>query len=395
MLRLVYSRHWSKIAGLLGILAMACLVAAVFTVSHWFSEISDSFVRYALTFVAVQTGLLLLLSAGLIIGKQISVRRSRTRDVILNGLKDLLAQYAAGEEVTQVLLRKARTHPNEFLEVVENSFRILKGSTQRRVEQLLERSDAYQNLLNQTVNRDPNRALKAISLLRKVNNSDSQAAVERALSHTVPVVQMAARTAVLSGHSEQAQWRVLEDLPHLAFWHRVVLFHQISSDSPILIQFLSQALSSHQEEMILTALEFVISRQRLLPIANSHHLAASRNLEIRIKYFKALPFFPTDAEATPALLRAGLADPDWRVRAMAARACGLLRVDSLVPQLLESMGTSKTSVEAGHAAHALAAIGGEARRSLQDMSASGSEMIHRIITEVIEREILLGTETAP
>jgi hypothetical protein len=201
--------------------------------------------------------------------------------------------------------------------------------------------------------------------------------------------------AVLSGHSEQAQWRVLEHLPHLAFWHRVVLFHQISSDSPVLIQFLSQALSSQQDEMILTALEFVISRQRLLPIANTHHLATSPNLEIRIKYFKALPFFPTDAETAPSLLLSGLADPDWRVRAMAARACGLLRIRRLVPQLLERISASKTSAEASHAARALAAIGGEARRSLQAMSSSGSEMIHRIITEVMEREILAGTETAP
>src|SRR5205823_10004788 len=128
--------------------------------------------------------------------------------------------------------------------------------------------------------------------------------------------------------------------------------------------------------MILTGLEFVISRQRLLPITNTHHLAASPDLEVRIKYFKALPLFPADAESTPSVLRSGLADSDWRVRAMAARACGLLRVSSLVPQLLESIGAAKTSAEAGHAARALAAIGGEARNSLQALSSSGSEMIH-------------------
>jgi hypothetical protein len=112
---------------------------------YWFSVITDPFVRYALTFVSVQIALLLSLSAGLILGKQVSVRRSRARDLTLNNLKDLLAQYATGEELTQVLLEKARAHPNEFLEVLENSLRILKGSAQRRVEQLLEQSDAYQS----------------------------------------------------------------------------------------------------------------------------------------------------------------------------------------------------------------------------------------------------------
>jgi HEAT repeats len=393
-MRLLYSRHWSKIAGLLGVVAMSCILGTVYAVSTLFSQISDPFVRYALTFVSVQIALLLFLSSGLIVWKQISIRRSRTKDSTLNGLRNLLAQYAVGEEVTQILLQKAGTHPSEFLDVIENSLHILKGSTQKRVEQLLKLSDAYRNLLSETVNRDPNRALKAISSLRKVNNSDSQAAIERALSHKAPIVQMAARAALLSGQAEHAQWKVLKDLPHLAFWHRVVLFHQIPSDSPVLTQFLSEALSSQQEEMTLTALEFIIGRQRLLAITNNHRLAGSTNLEIRIKYFKALPFFPTDTQTTP-LLRSGLADPDWRVRAMAARACGLLGMNSLVPQLLECIGASRTSAEASHAARALAAMGAEARRSLQALCSSGSEMIHRIITEVIEREMLLGTETAP
>lgn len=394
MLRLLYSQHWPKIAALLGVVSMLCLVGLVYVVSTRFSEIPDPFVRYALTFVSVQIALLLSLSAGLIVVKQIGLRRSRARDLTLNRLNELLAQYTMGEEVTQTLLQEAEIHPNEFLDIIENSLRILKGSAQRRVQQLLERSDAYQDLLRRTVDHNPNQALKAISLLRKVNNPECQAAIEQALSHKTPIVQMAARTAVLSGHSERAQWRVLEDLPRLAFWHRLVLFHQISSDSPVLMQFLSRAFSSQEVEMILTALEFVISRQRLLPITNTHHLAASPNLEVRIKYFKALPLFPADPERTPSVLRSGLADSDWRVRAMAARACGLLRVSSLVPQLLESISASKTSAEAGHAARALAAIGGEARNSLQALSSSGSEMIHRIISEVMEREILLGTEAA-
>ena len=145
--------------------------------------------------------------------------------------------------------------------------------------------------------------------------------------------------------------------------------------------------------MVLAALEFVISRQRLLEVAETHPLASSPNIEIRIKYFKALPFFPINAR-TQSLLQSGLGDSDWRVRAMAARACGLLRVSNLAPQLLEVVKSSEISAEAGHAARALVTIGGEARRSLQALSSSGSEMVHRIITEVMEREILLGTEMA-
>ena len=189
---------------------MSCLLGTVYAVSTLFSEISDPFVRYALTFVSVQIALLLFLSCGLDRLETDQFRRSHAKDLTLNSFRDLLAQYAAGEEVTKALLQKARTHPNEFLRVIENSLQVLKGSTQKRVEQLLKMSDAYRNLLPQTVNRDPNRALKAISSLRKVNNSDCQAAIEQALAHRAPIVQMAARAALLSGRGEQAQWRGFE-----------------------------------------------------------------------------------------------------------------------------------------------------------------------------------------
>jgi HEAT repeat protein len=390
---LIYSPHWPKLAAVLVGIAIVAFGGAVYVVSARFTSIADPFVRYALTFITVQAAILSSIVVGLIFGKKLALHRSRISSMRMNSLKELLARYVAGEQVGSELLRTSRLRPKEFHEAVAGSLHILKGSARRLVESLLQESDSYSSLLHQVSSRDPTRALKAISLLQTMDTREAEAAIEGALSHPAPIVRVSAQIAVLSGHNEAAQRKVLEAIPNFDFWHRVVVFHQISGDSPVLTEFLSNAFRSERDETILAALEFVLSRQRLISLAEPRHLARSPNTEIRIKYFKALPFFCPDS-GTPNLVRLGLADSDWRVRAMAARATGQLRLGELATDLLEIAKTAQVPAETGHAVRALAAIGGEAWKAVQSLSRSGSEMTHRIITEVVEKEMLGGMETA-
>src|SRR5260370_34790947 len=96
--------------------------------------------------------------------------------------------------------------------------------------------------------------------------------------------------------------------------------------------FLAKALASGEDERILVALEFVLTRQRLLLFPVPARLAQSRNPEIRIKFFRALPFLRLE-ESADSVLEPGLHDPDWRVRAP-ARACASLLGESLAWRLL-------------------------------------------------------------
>jgi len=133
-----------------------------------------------------------------------------------------------------------------------------------------------------------------------------------------------------------------------------------------------------------------------MPVAVPAALAQSPNLEVRIKFFRALPFLPVwgDGEDDPIeLLGAGLRDTDWRVRAQAAKACGAVRAATLAPALIAMCGSFENPAEAGHAARALAALGGGAWNSLQNVAVQGEGAGSRIAAEVMERR-LIGPEAS-
>jgi len=89
-------------------------------------------------------------------------------------------------------------------------------------------------------------------------------------------------------------------------------------------------------------------------------------------------------------LQAGLADADWRVRAMAARACAHFRPAVLVDRLLSICRNFANPAEAGHAARALASLGGEAWLRLQEIAYNEPGLARYIATEAVERHILGG-----
>jgi hypothetical protein len=79
---------------------------------------------------------------------------------------------------------------------------------------------------------------------------------------------------------------------------------------------------------------------------------------------------------------------------MAARSCGALHLHSLIPLLAERFQTCSHPVEAGHLAHALAALEGDALQRLRAFTISDSDMKRAIAAEVLERNLLRAPEAA-
>ena len=402
MSRLIYSRWWWLVARLLVVAGIGVYVIAVLAFVRLFEAIGDPVIRYAVAFVAAQTYILATLLAGLLVSKHIRVRRAAIRSARKRRLEDLLTQLVsfgeqfaaapgAPDEFLNAVEDALRKWPDDLLDVVGEALRILKGSTQRRIVAALEASSVVAHLLPQVMDPDPNCALRAISLLQRLDTPDCWPAMERALEHPAEAVRMAARKAVLLGADEAAQHRVLHALPEMPLLQRIVMFHLIPVSSRLLREFLSGALVSGQEDLTLVAFELVLTRQRLMPIAVPARLAASPNPEIRIRFFKALPLLCFEGDLV-ALLKQGLADSDWRVRAMAARACGCFRTAAVIPELLAMCGSFANPAEAGHAARSLAAMGGEAWMGLQQVAATGTHWARRVTTEVVERRMVSQSE---
>jgi hypothetical protein len=385
MARLLYSRYWPATQRLLPLVVLALYVLSILTMAVLFSSVADQFVRYALACVVVQTVSLLLLTACLVAGKIIATRWNDRRQRRINQISDLMADYSSGAECQAQLLEAARRHSSEFLEVWEASLTRLKGSCRLRVEGLLHETGLDRVLLSRLGDRDPGRVLFAISLLRKLDNPDMEP-TEKALAHPADVVRMAARITLAARGSRRAQERVLLELPRLPFWQRVVLFQQIPDDSPASYEYLTRAFKTGDDTTVLAALEFVLSRQRLQPIGPASRLAGSTSVEVRIKFFRALPFLATDEDPVH-LITQGLDDTDWRVRAMSARACGALGIASLGSLMAQRFERATHPVEAGHLARALTALDGDSWRRLKEFTIAENEVTRAIAAEVIEKHL--------
>ena len=385
MTSLIYSRHWPRIAqGLVFLIALG-YAGCVIAVAEWLDDIADPFVRYAVSFVAVQCGILAVLVLALIASKHVRIRFEWLRASRIRKLEEMLIDSRKDGDI----VRASRKWPREFLTVVENAVAALKGSAKLRVVELLEASAPYGKLLRQTEDRDPGRAIYAICLLGQLDNADARAAVESGLGHRTEAVRQAARKAILQGSDLAAQRALLDGVARMPAYQRLIMLHFAPADSALLPGFIADALRSGDEERILVALELVLTQQRLFAAAAPDSLARSTSLEVRIRFFRALPFLDLEGDVVK-VLQVGLNDADWRVRAMAARACGHFRPAVLVERLLEMCRTSANPPEASHAARALAVMGGEGWLRLQSMAHSDSGLARHIATEAVERHLLGG-----
>jgi HEAT repeat protein len=378
-------RNYHRFETLLVGATLGAYAACVLIVANWL-EIDEPVLRYAIAFILVQIAIQAALIIGLVVSKHARSRHETARAGRVRRLQELLAAPDASAEAASASVR----WPDEFLTVAANALEMLAGSERRRVAGLLQTSAPFDKLLREAGQGGPGRVIRAISLLGRIESPEARAVVRRAVQHPAEAVRRAARKAVVISGEEDARCEVLDGLCALPFWERIILFQLLAAD-PALHTFLAEALTSEDDERILVALEFILTRQRLLLVRTPARLAQSPNLEVRIKFFRALPFLRLEEDAC-SVIEPGLRDADWRVRAQAARACGSMRVGRLAPRLLEMCGAFDDPAEAAHAARALSALGGAGWNRLQEVAATGDGAGRRIAAEVMERRMLAGLE---
>jgi len=385
MTRLLYSRNWPRIIQGLVVIILLGYVGSVVIAAQWLEDIADPFLRYAAAFITVQFAFLALLLVLLLFGKHLRIKFEWRRATRVRALEELVA----GNGPEQEIVAAARRWPDEFLTVVYASLQVIRGSARERIVHLLETSELYPKVLGQTISRNPERAIRAIALLGQLDSPEARAAVYRALDHRAETIRQAARKVIMQGNDVEGQRKLVNSLPQLPAWQRLVMFHFAPSDESLFTGFVNDALKSGDDNRILIALELVLTRQRFQTCVLPMELARCKNPEIRIKFFKALRFLRPEGELVKAL-QLGLADSDWRVRAMAAQACGQFRAAMLAERLLEMCRTFTNPAEAAHAARALAALGGEGWIRLREVANSKTDVARQIATEAVERHMLGG-----
>jgi hypothetical protein len=364
--------------------SLALFLLATWVTARLYSGFANQVVRYALAFITVQVAVLLLLATGLMVSKTISIRLEKVRAVRRQKLEKLLTEALLFHRDQPALLAACAKYPNEAEAAFGMALRRLRGEVREEAERLFIESGLYDRLVKDILSKNPNRALYAVTLVREIDRPEAREAVRAALLHSFSIVRLAARVAVLKNGDDQTKREVLQHVGALPFWQRLALFHYVPNDSDLIQGYLENALASGDDETVLGALEFLLTRQKgfPLPLELPWKLCRSENLEVRIKLFKALPFLCDSHNALP-LLKAGLADPDWRVRAMAAKACGTLRVEETGELLLKIAAESASVVEVAHAARAALALNDETVLRIEQIAVQAGSEKAAVLTEIL------------
>jgi len=383
-LPLLHSSRWAIVVRCAAVAFLVLFLLATWWTAKFFTGFENPVVRYALAFIVVQVALLILLSAGLMAGKLISVHLEKVHQAWQRLIEQLMTEALLFGRSREALLAECAKHPNQAEPVFWMALRRLRGETRVEAERLFIESGLYHRLVGDVMSQNANRALTAVTLVREVDLDGAREAVRAALHHPFPIVRLAARVAMLKNGDDAARRQVLENVGTLPFWQRLALFHYVPNDSMLIHEYLEKTLASGDDEAILAALEFVLTRQKGFPLSEDlpAKLYASTNIEVRIKLFKTLPFL-YDAESARPVLERGLEDPDWRVRSMAARAGGILRVQETRGRLLSLAAGSGSLVEVTHAARAALQLGGDSALELEQLAVRCDPERAAVLAEVL------------
>ena len=315
----------------------------------------------------------------------LQIRQERARAKQIRNLQFLFAQFATSGKLTEEFTAVAAAHPHEFLAVAGESIDVLKGSQRERLQDLC--LQHHPLLLKQVTDPNPNRAIRAISLLGKLDSPETRDAFQEALYHPVQRVRMEVRQAILRGTDWWAQCAVLAETRSLEPWERASLYHSLPENPELLAAFLSTAFGTGRPDTVLAALDLVLSQRAVFAVDDTSGLFDLDDKDVRVKLFEALPYLATDRDLIP-VLASGLDDPDRRVRSAAVRACAQFPSDELCERLLAVVRESTDFEEVLYAVLALRAAGGKPFEQLQGEALAGCDMASRAVAEVLEQDLL-------
>jgi hypothetical protein len=392
MFLLYQSRWWSLLVrGLVPVTVLAYF-SLVFEVQEALIPIVRHTLRWAVAFGAVQIALLVLGILSLAVAKFTRERQDTGRRARTERIESLLTEYILSESEPVPELRECFSRwPSDFVTVLGRALQQVHGNLLSRLHRLTEDSEITNYVLRESLRHNPKRVTAVLNALASIPGEKAQEVLSELCSDArIPVRHHARRLLIRCG-SQSQQLEMLNGLSSMPSWERIQVFQQLPVTAAVIPQFLEQSWASSEDPAVISALELVLSLQRFFGTEFPFNLAMHRNFEVRIRFFRAVPFLSTSEQALD-VVEVGLNDEDWRVRAMAARAGGLLRLGQLGPLLIQQCTSATHNAEVGHAARALAALGGHNWDQLRQMVNAGN-MPGRQVADVIQETMMRSSQT--
>lgn len=306
-------------------------------------------------------------------------------------LRELLALHAAGTDGMEEIRRLWEMHPQEAEECIVEFLRMVRGRGREAISRCVTELGLIEKWRRQYGSWNPATRASAVVNLASVSRRLSAHVLHLALLDRDESVRLHAARAMISNLEPGELAQVYGLAVNGPLVTRMILAEDLRRYALDLAkEAIPAVLTCGVSGPVISALQMVRAWGKFLPLSEVYPLLQHPNPAVRAASFDILALVPQAETAKFEILHA-LNDGYEEVRSAAARAAATMRVYEAIPLLARQLQQSHTQL-ALTAASALADLGAEGCRILEDETIGGSPLTASLALEALERVRISSAE---
>lgn len=307
-------------------------------------------------------------------------------------IRELLALHAAGNDRAAEIGRLRRVYPRELEQSLVEFLRMVRGRGCETLSELAADLGFIQKWRRDYRARGISRRKTAVAHLALVSRRFAGPALLGALLDDDETIRLHAARAMLGNADPAELAQIFELAVNGSRVTRMVLAEDLRPHALELAkEAIPAALTSDAPARVLAALDILRAWSKFLPLPQVFGLLRHSDPAIHAAALDVLPFVPRLAQLEAEVLSA-LNHPAEEVRSAAARAAASIGVTQAVPLLAHRL-QDRDPRTAAAAAHALAHLGSDGCRILEQEMLTGSVLAASAALEALQRVHFSPTQT--
>ncbi|HXJ39482.1 MAG TPA: HEAT repeat domain-containing protein [Bryobacteraceae bacterium] len=307
-------------------------------------------------------------------------------------IRELLALHAAGNDHAPEIGRLRRVYPREVEQSVVEFLRIVRGRGCETLSELAADLGFIQKWRRDYRAHGISRRKTAVAHLALVSRRFAGPALLGALMDDDETIRLHAARDMIRNADPVELAQIFGLAVNGSRVMRIVLTEDLRPHALELAkEAIPAALTSDEPSRVLAALDVLRGWSKFLPVPQVYGLLRHTDPAINAAALDVLPFVPRLAQLEAEVLSA-LNHTAEEVRSAAARAAASIGVTSAVPLLAQRLHDQNPRMAAA-AAHALAHLGSDGCRILEQEMLTGSLLAASAALEALQRVHFSPTET--
>jgi hypothetical protein len=318
--------------------------------------------------------------------------RASRAERVKPGLRELLTLHAAGTDGMDEIRRLWKMHPREVEECIVEFLRMVRGRGREAISLCVTELGLIEKWRRQYRSWNAATRTSAVVNLASVSRRLSAHVLHLALLDRDESVRLHTARAMISNLEPGELAQVFGLAVNGPLVTRMILAEDLRRYALDLAkEAIPAVLTCGVSGPVLSALQMVRAWGKFLPLSEVYPLLRHPSPAVRAAAFDILPLVPQSEIMKIEILHA-LDDGFEEVRLAAARAAATMRVYEAVPLLARQLQQSHTTLALA-AASALADLGADGCRILEEETIGGSRLTASAALEALERVRISSVET--